>query len=197
MLRSLGLLGLSLSALIATIVFKDYLDLQILAASMLAASLFLLLQEWWRGRKARRLRQDVIIDGSNVMHWLDETPQLQPLLDVIAHLKGRGFRVGVVFDANAGWKLWDQYRGDHYFAQKLGLSDQQVLVVAKGQPADPVILAAARESKAQVITNDRYRDWVEQYPEIVAPGHLIRGGYRQGRLWLDERALTARSIAAR
>ncbi|WP_435259724.1 NYN domain-containing protein [Thioclava sp. FR2] len=196
MLPSLVLFALSFSALIVTTVLKDFQDLQMLAASMLAASLYLLLQEWWRGRKAGRLRQDVIIDGSNVMHWLDERPQLQPLLDVIAYLKGKGFRVGVVFDANAGWKLWDQYRGDHYFAQRLGLADQQVLVVAKGQPADPVILAAARENGAQIITNDRYRDWVEQYPEIAAPGHLVRGGYRKGQLWLDERAMAPRSIAA-
>ena len=35
------------------------------------------------------------------------------------------------------------------------------------------------------MTNDRYRDWAEAHPELSAPGYLIRGGYRAGKLWLD------------
>ncbi len=196
MLIPLGLSALSAIALAITLMSQDYRDYQIFAASCLAASLFLLLRALWQRRKPARARSDVIIDGSNVMHWLDDKPQLQPLLDVIAYLHARNLSVGVVFDANAGWKLWDRYRDDYFFSRKLGLSEQQVLVVAKGQPADPVILAAARENNAVVVTNDRYRDWAEQYPEVTQPGHLIRGGYRQGQLWLDERALTPRAIAA-
>jgi hypothetical protein len=46
-------------------------------------------------------------------------------------------------------------------------------------------LAAAADLGARVVTNDRYRDWVEQHPEVTEPGHLIRGGYKAGKLWLD------------
>jgi Zc3h12a-like Ribonuclease NYN domain len=60
-----------------------------------------------------------------------------------------------------------------------------VTVVPKGSPADPAILAAARKLAAPIVTNDQYRDWVEQYPEVLTPGHRIRGGYRDGVLWLD------------
>jgi len=35
------------------------------------------------------------------------------------------------------------------------------------------------------VTNDRYRDWAEAHPEIKEPGHLIKGGYRDGKVWLD------------
>jgi hypothetical protein len=59
------------------------------------------------------------------------------------------------------------------------------MVVPKGTPADPTILAAARDLGAPVLTNDRYRDWAEAHPEIRTPGHLIRGGYRDGGLHLD------------
>lgn len=37
---------------------------------------------------------------------------------------------------------------------------------------------------ARIVTNDRYRDWAEAHPEIATPGHLIRGGWREGKLWL-------------
>ena len=39
---------------------------------------------------------------------------------------------------------------------------------------------------APIVTNDRYRDWAGEYPEIAEPGRLIRGGYRDGVLWLDD-----------
>ncbi|MCU0912684.1 MAG: hypothetical protein MUE98_15560, partial [Rhodobacteraceae bacterium] len=38
---------------------------------------------------------------------------------------------------------------------------------------------------AQIVTNDRFRDWVERFPEVRQPGHLVRGNYRDGALWLD------------
>lgn len=36
-----------------------------------------------------------------------------------------------------------------------------------------------------MVSNDRYRDWAGEYPELTRPGQLIRGGYRDGALWLD------------
>ncbi len=38
---------------------------------------------------------------------------------------------------------------------------------------------------AIVITNDRFRDWAYTFPEVRRKGHLVRGGYRAGALWLD------------
>ena len=48
-----------------------------------------------------------------------------------------------------------------------------------------MILAAARDLGAKIVTNDRFRDWADQHPEVHRPGHLIRGGYASGRIWLD------------
>ncbi len=67
----------------------------------------------------------------------------------------------------------------------IGLPGDQVVVVPKGTVADLTVLAAARDLGARVVTNDRYRDWAEQHPEVREPGHLVRGGYRDGQLWLN------------
>lgn len=131
----------------------------------------------------------VVIDGSNVMHWNGEVPRLDPLREVIASLQQNGYQPGVIFDANAGYKLTDRYLDDRHFAKLLNLPGDRVLVVGKGEPADPTILAAARELGAKVVTNDRFRDWTGDFPEVATPGHLVRGGYRSGKLWLDAGAL--------
>lgn len=52
-----------------------------------------------------------------------------------------------------------------------------------------VFQAAAWELKVKIVTNDRYRDWVQDFPEVQSPGQLVRGGYRPSALWLDEAAL--------
>ncbi len=127
----------------------------------------------------------VVVDGSNVMYWRENAPSLEPLLQVIEHLSAQGFSPGVVFDANAGYKLSDRYLDDRHLARLLALPVDRVLVVAKGQPADPVILQAAQDLDAPVVSNDRYRDWTGLYPDATRPDRLIRGGYRDGALWLE------------
>ena len=127
----------------------------------------------------------VVIDGSNVMHWKDGTPQIETLREVVQRLTALGFAPGVVFDANAGYKISGRYRHDWAFGKLLGLPEARIMVVPKGTPADPKILGAARHLKAKIVTNDRYRDWAAAHPEVNEPGQLIRSGYRDGVLWLD------------
>jgi len=139
----------------------------------------------WLRRRLRRRHRPIVIDGSNVMHWRDNTPKIATVAEVVVALRKRGFRPGVIFDANAGWKLEGRYRDDSDLAAQLALPAQHVVVVPKGQPADPTILAAARDLKAPIVSNDRFAEWAEAHPEVKAPGTLIRGGYRDGKLWLD------------
>nr|WP_281422195.1 hypothetical protein [Aliiroseovarius lamellibrachiae] len=141
-------------------------------------------------RDRRRGKRDgprgrAIVDGSNIMHWRDGEPSFDPLHDVIHRLKALGFAPGVMFDANAGYLLAGRYLDDSSMAKRLKMREDAVVVVAKGSPADPVILTAARELGAIVISNDRYRDWAEAFPEVKTPGTLVRGGYRSGQLWLE------------
>jgi hypothetical protein len=156
---------------------RTFMQILYLLVPLVLFGLFLFLRR--RGR-----RDTVLVDGSNVMHWRDNTPDIASVAEVLAELRRRGFRPGVVFDANAGWKLEGRYRDDAHFAHLLGLPEKHVLVVPKGQPADPTILSAAREMRARIVSNDHFRDWAEAHPEVRAPATLIRGGYRNGKLWL-------------
>lgn len=95
----------------------------------------------WRPAQAARF---ILVDGSNVMHWRDNIPDIEPVREVIASLKTKGFTPGVVFDANVGYKLEGRYRNHYRLARRIGLPPEQVMVVPKGEPADPMILRAAR-----------------------------------------------------
>jgi hypothetical protein len=125
-------------------------------------------------RAIRPLGQLVLIDGSNVMHW-GGTPEVETVAAVVADLKERGLRPVVWFDANAGYLLAERYLGPAALARLLHLPARQVFVAPKGTPADPLILEAAVALQAQVVTNDRYRDWAEAHPIVTEHGRLIRG----------------------
>lgn len=130
----------------------------------------------------------ILVDGSNVIYWDSETPSLAPLRALLAELQQRGQRPGVVFDANAGYKIATRYLHDGELARLLDLPERQVMVVPKGRQADEFLLRAAREMGAKVVTNDRYRDWEDRYPEVREANFLVRGGYRGGAIWLNEGA---------
>ena len=158
-----------------------------MAMASALASLALLLAALRRRavRTARRTRPWIFVDGSNVMHWKGEGADIVPVVEVLARLKALGYVPGVVFDANAGYKLQGRYLHDGALAKLLGLPASQVLVAPRGTPADPLLLAAARDSRARIVTNDRFREWSATHPEVAAPGYLVRGDYRGGQLRLD------------
>jgi Zc3h12a-like Ribonuclease NYN domain len=160
----------------------------ILIGIVLAGLVIILLSRRPPTRRVRTtFRNPILVDGSNVMHWKDETPQIAAVQAVVQQLKSRGFTPGVMFDANAGYKLSGRYMNESDFAMLLTLSEDQIFVVPKGTQADPYLLSAARDFGARVVTRDRFRDWAEAHPEVKEAGFLIRGGYRDsGELWLDE-----------
>ena len=182
MTSSLILFLASAAALLATMMIPGWTDFFLLAAPCFIAASILLIRN---GVRRIRRRQWVVVDGSNVMHWRDGKPRLETVKEAVAQLEASGFTPGVVFDANAGYLLFDKYLHHRAFAKLLGLPEERVMVVPKGTPADPTILAAARDHGARILTNDQFRDWSDQHPEIHDPGHLITGRYASGRLKLD------------
>lgn len=174
------LLCLSAAGLAVALILPGWTDLLLLAIPSAIASLVLLL-------KAALGRQRIwlMIDGSNVIHWKGGQPDIATLIAVIDHVCDLGYTPLVIFDANVGYKLDGRYLNDRALASSLGLPVKHVQVMPKGQPADPAILAASRKLDARIVTNDRFRDWQDSFPEIEDPGHLVRGGYRTGRLRLD------------
>lgn len=196
------LLFLASLAGIAMAFAPGWSDLILIALPCALASLFLL----WRGRpkpdrRPARATTDrwptqrppalsklpnwVIVDGSNVMNWNDNVPRIETVRAVLFHLIEKGFTPGIVFDANVGYKIGGNYKHDLALGRMLGLPQDRVMVVNKGTPADPTILAAARDLNARIVSNDRFRDWADQHPEVNEPGRVIRGGIVNGELWMD------------
>ena len=154
-----------------------------LAFPVFVAALFLLGRAIVRARAARKAW--ILVDGSNVMHWQDNTPNLVTVRAVVDRIKAAGFAPHVVFDANAGYLLSGRYRNEVSLARDIGLLPRFVTVVPKGMQADPLLLDTARFRRAKIVTNDRFRDWADRYPEVANPGHLLRGTMRGGELALD------------
>jgi hypothetical protein len=181
------LLVFSLAGIAVSLSLPGLSDLMLLAAPCALASLFLLLRAYSRRTKGSRqsTQKMIVVDGSNVLHWKDGTPQIDSLREVVQHLTSLGFAPGVVFDANAGHLTTGKYQHHRAMGKLLGLPEDRVMVVNKGTPADPTILAAARDLGARIVTNDRYLDWADAHPEVREPGHLIRGGFRAGQVWLN------------
>ena len=171
----------------ATLTLPGLPDLILLAAACAAAGILmwalLFARRTWRAWRTKP--QWVVVDGSNVMYWKDNTPRIDTVREVLDLLSARGFTPGIMFDANAGYLLTGRYEHDGAFERLLKLPRDHVMVANKGVPADIPILAAARDLGARIVTNDRFRDWAETHPEVHEPGYLIRGGYRAGKLWLD------------
>lgn len=198
MLAPVFILVFSLIGLAVAVALPGYENVGFLSVITGISAMLLILFELFRRLNAGRAasfrafddledlsKPVVVLDGSNIMHWKNGAPDLEPVRDVIGDLSTRGFRTGVVFDANVGYKLEGKYRHHEVLARKLGLSQDLVMVVNKGEPADFTILRVAQDFRARVVTNDRFRDWAEQFPQVMEPGFLISGGYRKGALQLD------------
>ncbi|NNE80840.1 MAG: hypothetical protein HKN18_11280 [Silicimonas sp.] len=158
-------------------VLSDGLLLSLVVA---VAALVLLVRQW--GSKPKNW---IVVDGSNVLYWRNEVPSLETVEHVINVLKEEGFRPVVWFDANVGYLVANQYLGPGPLARALSLPYRQVLVAPKGTPADPLLLKGAAALNANVVTNDRFRDWVEQHPEVRSSGFLIRGKMLNGKVDLS------------
>ncbi|WP_296478722.1 hypothetical protein [Roseinatronobacter sp.] len=178
------LLGLSALGYFLAQNLPGYSDLGLLGLVTGMAALILIGLAFWR-RPGQRAGPYILLDGSNVMHWVNGQPSLDPVREVVSHLRQQGYQPGVVFDANAGYKLDGRYHNHRFLARKLGLSPDLVLVVNKGEPADGVILEFAQTYNARIVTNDRFRDWAEQFPQVAEPGYLVQGRFRNGALQLD------------
>lgn len=174
----------ALAAIAAALFLPETAGLPLTLPALVLAGVAVVL--WVRAVvRARRAGRDlVLIDGSNVMHWNNGTPDITVVRQVATALEAQGRRVVVMFDANAGYKLTNRYMNAAALARAMGLNARNVVVSPKGKPADGLLLQIARDQDAPIITNDRFRDWHEAFPHCTQPGRLIHGGYRNGAPYL-------------
>jgi len=131
------------------------------------------------GRGVRRLferrRPVIVVDGSNVMHWQDDVPRFEALDLVLSDLSARGFVPHVFFDANVGYKLAGRHVDPSALARALSIPRSQIFVAPSRTPADPLLIAHAIKTRARVVSNDRFRDWRDDFPALGDKGFLVPG----------------------
>jgi hypothetical protein len=146
--------------------------------------------------KRRPARTCIVLDGSNLLYWLDDQPNLAAVQVVVDQLCHHDLVPVIWFDANAGYLIGGRWMGPKELARLLRLDARQIFVAPKGTPADPLLLNSARKLGARVISNDRFRDWTESHPWLADPGFLIRGCIRDGAAELQLPAPAASSVPA-
>lgn len=163
-------------------------ELTLIALCALFAALVLALSAWWRGTQSpsrQRGGKPIAVDGSNLLYWQGDKPQLATVAQILRQLEEQGRHPKIWFDANVGYLVAERYLNAEDLARMLKIDRQDVIIAPKGQPADPLILQAALRRGMPVLSNDRYRDWHEAFPGITAPGALLQGRLSNGQLRLD------------
>jgi hypothetical protein len=106
-------------------------------------------------------RNVVLVDGSNVAHSIEgEPPHVANLIAIHDKLREEGLDPIIVVDAALRHQIDDQPRYERM------VDDGMVRQAPAGTDADYFILSFARELNACVVSNDRFRDRIKQFPEI-------------------------------
>ena len=122
----------------------------------------------------------VLVDGSNVAFSTEgETAQLKNILAVRDRLVAEGFEPIVVVDAALRHQIDD--RGEY---ERL-VDDGQIKQAPAGTDADYFILSFADELDASVVSNDRFKDRIKQYPALRK--RLIKYMIVQGEVVFEKR----------
>ena len=117
------------------------------------------------GRTARKV---VVVDGSNVAYYLsnDGLPKLENVVSAVRSLVGVGYVPIVVVSA----ALIHQINREETLAQMI--LRRQVVQAPRGADDDLVIIRTAEKEAADIVSNDRFLDWVDRYPWL--PSRLRR-----------------------
>jgi hypothetical protein len=103
----------------------------------------------------------VLVDGSNVAHSTEgDKPLIANLIAVRDKLKEEGFEPVIVADAALRHQIDDPARYEQL------IEAGEVRQAPAGTDADYFILSFARELNATVVSNDRFRDRMAQFPEV-------------------------------
>lgn len=123
----------------------------------------------------------VLVDGSNVAHSTEgEKAQLMNILAVREKLAEEGLEPVVVVDAALRHQIDDRAGYEQLVEQGV------VRQAPAGTDADYFILSFARELDARIVSNDRFRDRLRDFPD--AADRLIRYMIVEREVVLERRA---------
>lgn len=131
--------------------------------------------------KAEQQQEKVaIVDGSNVAHSTEgDSARLENITLVCDRLREDGFEPIVVADAALRHQI---DRADEY---EVLVENGTIRQAPAGTDADYFILSFARELDAAVVSNDRYRDRMDAFPE--ARDRVIRYMIVNGEVVFEKR----------
>jgi hypothetical protein len=122
----------------------------------------------------------VLVDGANVAHSSEaEPPRVSYILAVRDKLREEGMKPVIVADAAL------RHRIDDPKAYERLVDAGEVHQAPAGTDADYFILSFARELDASIVSNDRFRDRLAQFPE--ARDRVIRFMIVQDEVVLERR----------
>ncbi len=120
-------------------------------------------------------KKTVVIDGANVAYEERSAggkPKFSNLLKVRRELEEKGFEAVILVDASLKYDIDDQEQLENL------IRSQQVRQVPAGTDADYFIIQFADQLDAVIVTNDRYKDYSDQYPWIPdrrLPYMIVKG----------------------
>ena len=132
-------------------------------------------------KKPAKGQQEIVIDGTNVIYWDGEVPELYTLREVTHALQKRGYLPMVFFDASTRHHLKDKSLNEAGFAKALGLHPSRIIVCPAGTEADAFILKYANAEGLAVVSNDRFGDRAQQAKGIK----LVKGAIAKGKPILE------------
>lgn len=103
----------------------------------------------------------VIVDGSNVAHSSEgEKAQLQNIRVIRDKLVDEGYQPVIVADAALRHQIDDEPEFERM------VDSGEIRQAPAGTDADYFILSFARELDANIVSNDRFKDRVQAFPEV-------------------------------
>jgi hypothetical protein len=103
-----------------------------------------------------------IVDGSNVAHSSEgEEARLENIKIVVRKLRAEGYDPIVVADAALRHQIDDKE------GYERRIQEGKIRQAPAGTDADYFILAFARELDCLIVSNDRFRDRAEAFPEVM------------------------------
>lgn len=122
----------------------------------------------------------VLVDGSNVAHSSEGAePRLANILAVRDKLIEDGLDPIVVVDAALRHRIDDERQYEQL------IDDGTIRQAPAGTDADYFLLEFAEEFDASIVSNDRFRDRIEKYPQLR--NRLVKFMVVEGEVVLERR----------
>ncbi len=118
----------------------------------------------------------VLLDGTNIIHWDEQRTgcTLKYLMALTEYFEESGISYQVFFDASARYHLPEEERAT--YESLISDNPEHFRQTPAGTRADDFLLVLAdAEPSGYIISNDRFRDYEDQYPWLKSERRVISG----------------------